>query len=138
MDTDTDLESAYISLVEFLLLAKRQLFSLGTEHGLSGMQAITLLLLEKPRYMSSFKDILNCDPSNVTGIIDGLENKQLATRIENKNDRRTKLVKLLPDGERLRHELLSSLTSSSSTLFAAFNTKEFADFMRLVQKITPT
>jgi DNA-binding MarR family transcriptional regulator len=136
MNSRTNLEFAYILLVEFMMLAKRKIFALGAEHGLSGMQAVTLLLLEQPRYMSSFKEILNCDPSNVTGIIDVLENKQLVSRTENRSDRRTKMVELLPKGERLRRELLRDLTSSNSTLFAAFTAQEFAEFMRLVKKIT--
>lgn len=136
MSDQIPLEKYYLSLVEFLMLAKQHVFELGTEQGLSGMQVVTLLLIDSPRQMSSLKHIFNCDPSNVTGILDGLEQKQLVARYENANDRRTKMVKLLARGKRMRSTLLQKLIASNDFLLAKLSPAEMIAFITLVQKIT--
>src|SRR5256885_761413 len=102
MPNATDLEQSYVILVKFLMLSKRRLIELGAEHDLTGMQAMMVFLLNEPRPMYSFKTIFNCDASNVTGLVDGLEQKQLASRYEDKRDRRIKMVKLDAKGRKIR------------------------------------
>jgi len=136
MNQQTTLEQSYLALVEFLLLAKQRLFELAAQHGMSGMQIITLLLIESPRPMSNFKHIFNCDPSNVTGIIDGLQQKKLVTRYADPTDHRVKMVRLLYKGKRLRTALLHELTTSDEYLLANLTIAEASSFITLVQKIT--
>jgi DNA-binding MarR family transcriptional regulator len=50
-------------------------------------------------------ELLHCDPSNVTGIVDGLEAKGLAERRPSERDRRVKLVALTAEGRRMRAKL---------------------------------
>jgi DNA-binding MarR family transcriptional regulator len=68
-----------------------------------------LRLLEQPRTMSQLADLLHCDNSNVTGIVDNLEEKDLAIRYPSEVDRRIKVVELTVKGEtlmrRIRREL---------------------------------
>jgi DNA-binding MarR family transcriptional regulator len=64
-----------------------------------------LKLLDQPRTMSELAGFLHCDPSNVTGIVDGLEEKGLAERRPSENDRRVKLIDLTAEGRRLRTRL---------------------------------
>jgi DNA-binding MarR family transcriptional regulator len=52
--------------------------------------------------MGAMAESLHCDPSNVTGIVDGLEAKGLAERRPSEGDRRVKLVALTAEGRRLR------------------------------------
>src|SRR5580698_1398990 len=118
MSEQLSLEQSYLALVEFLMLSKQRLIEIGTKYHLSGMQTITLLLLEEPRPMGTFRHIFNCDASNVTGIIDGLEQKQLVRRFEVNSDRRIKMVKLLARGTRIRTALLHQLTSDDQYLLA--------------------
>lgn len=136
MDQPVALELAYLSLIEFLMIAKQRLFELGIKRNLSGMQVVAILLIENPSQLSNLRHIFNCDPSNVTGIIDGLEQKQLALRYENPKDRRTKMVKLLPEGQALRISLLQQLISSDELLLAKLTTPELNTFIQLMQKIT--
>ena len=136
MDRESSLEQSYLTLVEFLLLAKQRLLELGAEHGMSGMQVTTLLLSETPRPMNSFKHLFNCDASNVTGIVDGLQQKKLVARYENPHDRRVKMVELLAEGKRLRATLLRQLTTSDEYLLAKLTPSEATTFIELVQKIT--
>ena len=64
-----------------------------------------LKLLDQPRTMSEIAGFLHCDPSNVTGIVDGLEQKGLVERRPSERDRRVKLIDLTAEGRRLRGRL---------------------------------
>lgn len=136
MPDQNSLEQSYLALVEFLLLAKQRLLDMGSKYGMTGMQTISLLLLDKPRSMHNFKTVYNCDPSNVTGIVDGLEHKKLAARYESPTDRRIKMVKLLAKGKRVRAELLNTLATDETYLLSNLSHQEATDFIRLVRKIT--
>lgn len=138
MSKQISLEQSYLTLVEFLMLSKKRLIEIGSTYHLSSMQTITLLLLEEPRPMGTFRHIFNCDASNVTGIIDGLEQKQLVKRFEVNSDRRTKMIKLLARGKHVRAALLAQLTSDKQYLLACLTPSEAKSFIDLVQKITDT
>lgn len=60
-----------------------------------------LRALEQPRTMSELAQALHCDNSNVTGIVDSLEEKDLAVRFPSEVDRRIKVVELTVKGEKL-------------------------------------
>jgi DNA-binding MarR family transcriptional regulator len=138
MAQQLSLEQSYLALVEFLMLSKQRLLEIGAKYNLSSMQTITLLLLEEPRAMGTFRHIFNCDASNITGIIDGLEQKKLVRRFEVNSDRRVKMVKLLTRGKHIRSTLLHQLTSDDQYVLASLSPSEAASFITLVQKITDT
>jgi DNA-binding MarR family transcriptional regulator len=58
-----------------------------------------------PRKMSDLAQALFCDNSNVTGIVDRLEERGLVTREAAEGDRRVKLLTLTKEGERMRTEI---------------------------------
>ncbi len=68
-----------------------------------------LRLLDKPRTMSEVADFLHCDNSNVTGIVDGLEERGLARRRPGERDRRVKLIALTAEGRRVRARLMQAV-----------------------------
>src|SRR6185437_816346 len=61
-----------------------------------------LRFLEQPQTMGTMAELLRCDPSNVTGIVDALEDRNLAERKPSEADRRVKVVELTVPGEKLR------------------------------------
>ncbi len=65
--------------------------------------------LEEPRTMGEVADVLHCDRSNVTGIVDSLEERGLARRTPSEGDRRVKLIELTADGRRLRARLMRAV-----------------------------
>ncbi len=69
----------------------------------------TLWVLDGPRTMSEVANHLRCDPSNVTGIVDGLEEKGLALREPSPQDRRVKLIALSAEGRKLRARLAKAM-----------------------------
>jgi len=64
-----------------------------------------LRALEQPRTMGELAGVLHCDNSNVTGIVDSLEDKVLAIRKPSEDDRRIKVVELSGQGEALLRRL---------------------------------
>jgi DNA-binding MarR family transcriptional regulator len=58
-----------------------------------------------PRKMSELADALFCDNSNVTGIVDRLEEHGLVRREAAEGDRRVKLIVLTKKGEWMRKEI---------------------------------
>jgi DNA-binding MarR family transcriptional regulator len=65
----------------------------------------TLRMLDRPRTMSEVAGALQCDNSNVTGIVDSLEEKGLARRRPSEEDRRVKLIELTREGRRVHARL---------------------------------
>jgi DNA-binding MarR family transcriptional regulator len=59
--------------------------------------------------MGEIADVLHCDRSNVTGIVDGLEERGLARRTPSADDRRVKLIALTAEGRRLRARLMRAV-----------------------------
>lgn len=75
------------------------------ELGLRPASFGALRALDRPRTMSEIAAALHCDNSNVTGIVDVLEEKGLATREPAEADRRVKLIALTPAGRKVRARL---------------------------------
>ena len=59
--------------------------------------------------MGEIAAVLHCDRSNVTGIVDSLEERGLARRTTSEGDRRVKLIALTADGRRLRARLMRAV-----------------------------
>jgi DNA-binding MarR family transcriptional regulator len=78
-----------------------------TELGLSFQQSMALIRLEpdEPLPMSALAGALQCDNSNVTGIVDRMEAAGLVERRPHERDRRVKAVALTPHGEAVRAEV---------------------------------
>jgi DNA-binding MarR family transcriptional regulator len=68
-----------------------------------------LRTLDQPRTMSEIAIVLHCDNSNVTGIVDVLEEKGLATRRPSAADRRVKLIELTAEGRKVRARLTRAI-----------------------------
>jgi DNA-binding MarR family transcriptional regulator len=89
-----------------------------TRAGITPQQAVVLTLLSAPMTMRSLAKRKHCDPSNITGIVDRLEEKGLVERSGDPSDRRVKRVGLTRSGRdaiaRFHNELLR--VSSLATL----------------------
>ncbi|MCW2988424.1 MAG: transcriptional regulator, MarR family [Solirubrobacterales bacterium] len=83
--------------------------AIARELGLRPASFGALRTLDRPRTMSEIAAVLHCDNSNVTGIVDGLEEKGLATRRPSETDRRVKLIALTTEGRRVRTRLIRAI-----------------------------
>jgi DNA-binding MarR family transcriptional regulator len=79
------------------------------ELGLRPASFGALRALDRPRTMSEIAAVLHCDNSNVTGIVDVLEEKGLATRRPSAADRRVKLIELTAEGRKVRARLTRAI-----------------------------
>jgi len=79
--------------------------SIAREFDLRPASFAALRALEQPRTMGELARMLHCDNSNVTGIVDSLEDRTLAVRKPSEADRRIKVVELSGQGEALLRRL---------------------------------
>jgi DNA-binding MarR family transcriptional regulator len=66
--------------------------------------------------MSEIATVLHCDNSNVTGIVDGLEERGLVVRTASEGDRRVKLIALTAEGRRVRARLMRAVETPPAWL----------------------
>ena len=117
---DQDACRAWQLLVKFFFAQREHLPSGpgGRELGLSPAQCHVLHLIEpgRPLPMRKLAETLSCDASNVTGLVDRLEEHGLVERRPSAEDRRVKELRLTPAGERLRASLLRRMAAPSHPL----------------------
>lgn len=85
--------------------------AIGAEFDVSPMGVKLLQTLEQgvELPMSTVADRLGCDASNVTGMVDRLEARNLLERRDDPRDRRVKLIALTAEGAILRERVLERL-----------------------------
>jgi len=109
------------ALLQRIMLSQRGLFfEVASEFDLAPAQMHALKALEpgRPRPMSELADALRCDNSNVTGIVDRLEDRGLVRRRPSDRDRRVKMLEVTPEGAALRKQLHDRLSRPPEALAA--------------------
>ncbi len=98
----------------------------GGTYDLTSTQVITLMLIDadNPRPMKDLSKLFHCDASNVTGIVDGLESRQLVSRRSDPEDRRIKTICLEHEGIRLQQRIAEQLGMHGFPLDALTQTEK--------------
>ncbi|WP_307816521.1 MarR family winged helix-turn-helix transcriptional regulator [Nocardioides limicola] len=104
------------------------------QHGLTDLQARTLLTLAEPQSMSEVAGAMTCGPSNVTGLADRLERLGLIVRVPDPRDRRVTLLELTDEGRRRRERLAEALVEGSM-LVARLTPSERGQLKGLLDKL---
>src|SRR3954454_1548114 len=91
---------AWALMHELFHASRRRFLAVGSEFELSPPQVRALGVLdpERPVPMSELADALHCDNSNVTGIVDRLEDRGLVERRSATHDRRGKMLAVTARG----------------------------------------
>lgn len=76
--------------------------SIAASHDLTAVQAKVLMFLGDGEPMRCIAENLSCDPSNITGVVDRLQDRGLITRTEDPQDRRVKILQPTAAGRKLR------------------------------------
>jgi DNA-binding MarR family transcriptional regulator len=98
------------SLLRMLFGQHRRAFLIAaSELDLHPAQAGALMQLSSPLPMSELASRLACDSSNVTGLVDRLEARNLVTRQPSFDDRRVKHVVLTEAGQAMRQRMLDQV-----------------------------
>jgi DNA-binding MarR family transcriptional regulator len=87
------------------------------QFGLSGAQAAVLMnLLHEEPSMRELADWLECDASNITGLVTRLERRELVQRVADPDDARVHRVQLTAAGERLARRMRSRFFQGSPSV----------------------
>lgn len=132
-------DNLYWMLLQVAFRAKHGLMKLAEEHDLTVVQLHTLCTMtpREPIPMNTISCMLLCDASNVTGIVDRLLTQGYIVREEKPEDRRVKMISLTLKGEKLRRELLESLTEYQLPEFqrlSAVQQKQLKDLLNVILK----
>ena len=106
--TDAKLASdTWTAMLEFFFAkARPRMLELWREFDLMPPQQMMLgMLLAAPRPMGELAQLMHCDNSNITGLVDRLTERGLVERLAAEGDRRVKLVALTEAGRDLAEEL---------------------------------
>ncbi|MCU1378147.1 MAG: MarR family transcriptional regulator [Acidimicrobiales bacterium] len=110
---EADAGAVWGSLLQLFLGSQHQRFhQLADTEGLTVRTIHALLDLspDEPQPMNALAEQWFCDASNVTGIVDALEVRGLASREAHASDRRVKLVRLTDVGAAVRARCVEHLS----------------------------
>jgi MarR family transcriptional regulator, organic hydroperoxide resistance regulator len=104
-------EATWQILWELMLKQRSRFVEAVAQLELTPVQAIVLRRLDpdRPTPMYAIADMLQCDASNVTGIVDRLEARGAVERRTDSSDRRVKALVLTRSGRTLRRRALEKM-----------------------------
>ena len=100
-----DGEDVVDGLLQLAYRVQHAVSTVAARHDLTSQQVALLRMLDKPVSMRSFAWDLECDPSNVTGLVDRAERLDLVERVPAPDDRRVRMLTLTAKGRRVRDEV---------------------------------
>ena len=127
--TKPSTDQRLLPLLEHLARVGRRAFEGTLEPGgLRPRHLIALRLLsdQGPASQQALADSLSLDPSNVVGLLNELEERQLITRRRDAADRRRHIVELSPQGESELCDAYEGLRQIDDDLLSALSVKERA------------
>src|SRR6476620_2375162 len=109
---------AWALMHELFHASRRRFLAIASEFELSPPQVRALGVLEpgRPVPMSDLAEALRCDNSNVTGIVDRLEDRGLVERRAAAHDRRVKMLSITARGAEVRAALSARLDEPPEAL----------------------
>ena len=114
--------------------ARANFDAVASRYGLTAPQARTVLWIGESAPMRALADHLNCDASNVTGIVDRLEARGLVERTTRPSDRRVKLLALTPEGQSVRRQLQEAIVDNEP-LMHRLDASEREELRRLLRTV---
>ena len=99
------------------------------------MVALNLLSENGPASQQGLAEALSLDPSNVVGLLNELEERELVTRRRNRDDRRRHIVELAPRGREQLSLAWSRLDTVEDHLFRALTAAERETLYKLLSRV---
>jgi DNA-binding MarR family transcriptional regulator len=123
---------AWSLIIQFFKAAKMRSFA---EFDLTPAQAQLLIQLDplRPIAMSELANMLGCDASNVTGLVDRLEERGMIERRAAAADRRVKKIAITPPGAKQRNRILDRWHEPPPQI-AALPQKDIRELLRILRK----
>lgn len=139
-DTAAPQAPAKLQLLELLAAIGtaqwRDFAAAAAHHGLTSTQAKVLAQLDGPLPMRGLAALLVCDASNVTGIVDRLEARDLVRREPDPADRRVKNVVATGTGREVIRRVREEMQATHSAL-DALDADESATLHALLERLRP-
>jgi MarR family transcriptional regulator, organic hydroperoxide resistance regulator len=130
------LSRAWSLLLEVMFSQQPKVVKLATDVGLTLVQVRVLTWLsETPLPMGVLAERMQCDASNVTGLIDRLETRELVERRPSEGDRRVKQLVLTKAGAKLRERMLERMLEPPEML-GVLTAKELETLCGLLEKLS--
>jgi DNA-binding MarR family transcriptional regulator len=128
----------YWQLLRIAINAKHGLINIAEKYNLTVMQMYTLCLLDSDSAMpmNSLSETLNCDASNITGIVDRLFIQKFIKREENPHDRRSKMITLTPKGVKLCEKISEAISIYEPITLKGLSDDEKQQLLALLTKTT--
>jgi len=90
---------------------------------------------EKACKQNEISQLMLVSRANITGLVDSLFRKGLVERINDPNDRRVNMIKILPKGEKLLEDLLPGYYKHMHDIASIFTAKEKIVFNDLLKRL---
>ena len=137
MKQDYAQDNVYWLLIQIAFRVKHGLILLAEKHDLTAPQLHTLGIMKPGEAipMNTISCILQCDASNVTGIVDRLLMHGYIERTENPKDRRVKMISLTPAGEELRKTLFDEMADYELPEFKQLAEEQRAELKTILSQI---
>jgi len=125
-------------LTALLMVRKQEFPALAASVGLNpgAMHALLQLDPDEPQSMSSLAGAWKCDASNVTWLVDRLEEHGLAERRAHPGDRRIRTVALTRKGAKIRSQVEARLYEAPDNL-RALSVRDLETLAKILRKIVP-
>jgi DNA-binding MarR family transcriptional regulator len=126
-------------LLMTLMLARKQQFpEVAASFGLNpgAMNALLFLDPDEPKPMGALAEAFRCDASNVTWLVDRLEEHGLAERVPHATDRRVRTVALTRKGQRVRAQIEAKLYEAPESL-NELSEADLNTLCRILRKLEP-
>jgi len=104
------------------------------KHGLTPVQAKALMFLDGALPMHRMAESLCCDPSNITGVVDRLEERGLLAREEAPGDRRVKYLQVTAAGKKVRDAFTHAVFSDVPGM-KGLSPAQVADLHRMLARL---
>jgi DNA-binding MarR family transcriptional regulator len=138
-DVDQDAANrAWRTLMAVFLARKEQFPQIASSFGLNpgAMHALLSLDPDVPQSMSSLAGSWKCDASNVTWLVDRLEERGLAERRAHPTDRRIRTVALTRKGVKVRAQVEAKLYEAPEFMHQ-LAPRDLEVLCRILEKVAP-
>ena len=123
---------------ELFLSRKHQVMEISAAHGLNpgAMNALLFLRPDEPCSMRTLAEAWKCDASNVTWLVDRLEEHGLAERRPHPTDRRVRTVALTRKGVKVRAQIEGKLFEAPASM-RKLGAHDLEALNRILRKLEP-
>jgi len=137
LDRDVAREAWHL-ITSLVMQRKEQFPAIAASYGLNPGALHALLSLDphEPKAMGSLAESWKCDASNVTWLVDRLEERGLAERRAHPTDRRIRTVVLTRKGVKARAEIEARLFEAPESI-RALSTKDLESLCAILGKVAP-